>query len=387
MFSSQNWLNFIQQKVSENSTFSSKWSVLAQLVEKKLWYEVSIELLALFMDDSFLSSYNPNEIFIQLVYPLKPRLNLICVLQILYKLIPAIGTNPDHFQEYMQLFERFGAETESLDTDCLISKEACTDGASTHSTSAPSASARHAETLTDETLYYFLCKIFLMLHGNAKFGIAVCLDDLHAILHHVRLRMNDNSKVMLPFLRLKTYYVLSLYYQYIEDFEKYYKSCLTFLYSMQSKMSTVAPHNPAVADAGDDQSQTKLLSSEQLNIRPEELLSVCKSACFAALVAKNLFSFGELLGHPLCEHLLSSAADSSWIVGLIEAFNSGNIPTFETTCADNQHLLDTEAHFLSKHRDVLRQKICMMAFLNLAYNTGFKHLTFHQITQHTKVSP
>merc|ERR1719223_338222 len=108
MFSSQNSLNFIQQKVSENSTFSSKWSVLAQLVEKKLWYEVSIELLALFMDDSFLSSYNPNEIFIQLVYPLKPRLNLICVLQILYKLIPAIGTNPNHFQEYMQLFERFG---------------------------------------------------------------------------------------------------------------------------------------------------------------------------------------------------------------------------------------------------------------------------------------
>lgn len=70
-----------------------------------------------------------------------------------------------------------------------------------------------------------------------------------------------------------------------------------------------------------------------------------------------------------------------WIIDVIEAFNSGQIEKFKQIMAANA----SGQALLGHHAEVLSQKIGMMSLLNLAYNTGFKHLTFEQIAQYTNV--
>merc|ERR1712062_446330 len=68
----------------------------------------------------------------------------------------------------------------------------------------------------------------------------------------------------------------------------------------------------------------------------------------------------------------------------IEAFNNGNIDRFTQLLATNSPAASSQ-HPLKVHSQILEQKIRMMSLLNLAYETGFKHLSFEQIAQHTKI--
>jgi len=49
----------------------------------------------------------------------------------------------------------------------------------------------------------------------------------------------------------------------------------------------------------------------------------------AAILGKEIYNFGELLAHPILE-VLKTVEDRKWLVDLMIAFNSGDMPAFES---------------------------------------------------------
>jgi len=49
----------------------------------------------------------------------------------------------------------------------------------------------------------------------------------------------------------------------------------------------------------------------------------------AAILGKEIYNFGELLVHPILE-VLKATQDRKWLVGLLIAFNSGDMNAFES---------------------------------------------------------
>ena len=49
----------------------------------------------------------------------------------------------------------------------------------------------------------------------------------------------------------------------------------------------------------------------------------------AAILGKEIYNFGELLAHPVLE-VLKATQDRKWLVDLLIAFNSGDMPAFES---------------------------------------------------------
>ncbi len=59
---------------------------------------------------------------------------------------------------------------------------------------------------------------------------------------------------------------------------------------------------------------------------PEENSSLAFHLSLAALLAKEVFNFGELLAHPVVEHL---PKDATWLLELLKAFNAGDVAAFK----------------------------------------------------------
>ncbi|CAB4036714.1 26S proteasome non-ATPase regulatory subunit 13, partial [Paramuricea clavata] len=76
----------------------------------------------------------------------------------------------------------------------------------------------------------------------------------------------------------------------------------------------------------------------------------------AALLGSDIYHFGELLAHPILDSIKSS--EHQWIVDLLFAFNSGNIPRFES-----MKPIWTKQPDLESHELLLRQKITLLCLI------------------------
>ena len=64
--------------------------------------------------------------------------------------------------------------------------------------------------------------------------------------------------------------------------------------------------------------------------------------CNILILGEGIYNFGELLAHPILDAVKQT--DKQWIVDLLYAFNSGDIPKFE------------------KSASLLQQQVCIYSF-------------------------
>ncbi|CAL2033024.1 CBN-RPN-9 protein [Caenorhabditis brenneri] len=133
------------------------------------------------------------------------------------------------------------------------------------------------------------------------------------------------TEVHAPFYR-----VSSLYLREVGDFAGYYREALRYL---------------GVEDANN-------LTQEQKQVHAVLL-------GFAALLGENVHNFGELLAHPILKSL--DGTRERWIVDVLLAFNSGDLPRFFSLESDWGGWDD-----LKKQKDFLTAKIRLMAIMELA---------------------
>jgi len=100
--------------------------------------------------------------------------------------------------------------------------------------------------------------------------------------------------------------------------------------------------------------------------------------CLAALLADNVYNFGELLQHGILEPVRNGP--NKWIVELLEAFNSGDINIIKGL----SHVWENQAD-LSMHKDRLVEKWMLSALMEAVFTRSAKDrvLPFSYISQRT----
>ena len=87
--------------------------------------------------------------------------------------------------------------------------------------------------------------------------------------------------------------------------------------------------------------------------------------CLAALLADNVYNFGELLQHGVLNAVRNS--EHSWIVDLLDAFNSGNIQKVESLKTNWEKQAD-----LNAHKTKLQEKLMLSAVMEAIFSRAAK---------------
>lgn len=94
-------------------------------------------------------------------------------------------------------------------------------------------------------------------------------------------------------------------------------------------------------------------------------VELARDLCIAALITDNIFTFGELLMHPVMDSL--TGTENEWMVKMIRCLNYGHITEFESLCT-------SEAAAISAHpivfnsKQLLKQKVAIASVLELIFH-------------------
>eukprot|EP00189_Rhodosorus_marinus_P010031 CAMPEP_0184738272 /NCGR_PEP_ID=MMETSP0315-20130426/967_1 /TAXON_ID=101924 /ORGANISM="Rhodosorus marinus, Strain UTEX LB 2760" /LENGTH=384 /DNA_ID=CAMNT_0027205917 /DNA_START=55 /DNA_END=1209 /DNA_ORIENTATION=- len=99
----------------------------------------------------------------------------------------------------------------------------------------------------------------------------------------------------------------------------------------------------------------------------------------AALVGEDIYNFGELLAHGVISAL--EGTEHQWLLDLLRAFDRGELTKFEEICsAANDKMIQQPV--LVAHRELIRQKITILALMELAFTrTAGRTITFAEISE------
>jgi len=94
----------------------------------------------------------------------------------------------------------------------------------------------------------------------------------------------------------------------------------------------------------------------------------------AALVAKEIHNFGELIAHPIL--LTLNGTKGEWLLHFLLAFNSGNVDKFENFLSQNKTEIEAQ-EILKQNLPLLREKISILALMELVFTKTSDSRTIH----------
>lgn len=146
------------------------------------------------------------------------------------------------------------------------------------------------------------------------------------------------------------------YYKVCSDFHKsegnhalFYQSCLRYL---------------GCSDLSQEQEETHRNLAFYLSL--------------AALLAEEVFNFGELLAHPVVKYLKNP--NDEWLLNLLCAFNQGDVAQFNALKESWGKQPDLKAN-----EAILFEKVCLLALLNMTFDCSAtkRQLSFDAISLKT----
>jgi len=104
----------------------------------------------------------------------------------------------------------------------------------------------------------------------------------------------------------------------------------------------------------------------------------------AALIGEDIYSFGDLLSHPVLKSLQDT--DFNWLANLLQAFNSGDIDTYQNLIT-NYHQQMANQPALVSNADLLKQKISILSVMELVLDrsSNARIFKFKEIAERSKV--
>jgi 26S proteasome regulatory subunit N9 len=154
-----------------------------------------------------------------------------------------------------------------------------------------------------------------------------------------------------PLVHGSFYRVSADYFKATMDYSQYYKNALLYLACVQLED----------------------LSGPEREERAHDL-ALC------ALLADSIYNFGELLMHPVLDSL--KATPREFLRDLLFAFNAGDIGKFDVLSSSFQ-----KQPLLAQNINFLRQKICLMALIELVFKRpgDGRRIPFATIAQETRL--
>eukprot|EP00386_Alphamonas_edax_P004895 GDKI01015409.1.p1 GENE.GDKI01015409.1~~GDKI01015409.1.p1 ORF type:complete len:414 (-),score=175.88 GDKI01015409.1:325-1479(-) len=119
-------------------------------------------------------------------------------------------------------------------------------------------------------------------------------------------------------------------------------------------------------------------------IPPADRPKLAHEIALAAMVAPNVYNFGELLQQPLIRSLESDAS-FTWVRALLTALHEGSIDMYDQAALTHRASIDGSA--LRGQDTVLKQKVTLLALLELAFRKPKKQRTleFNEIATHCRL--
>lgn len=170
---------------------------------------------------------------------------------------------------------------------------------------------------------------------------------MHIAQHHIELGNLQDAKQLVeagkdkldslsgadPSVSAAVFYVASLHSKAQADFAGFYKASLMYL---------------------------SYVSSDSLP--PDFKLRLAVDISLAALLGEHVYSFGQLLQHPIIAVL--DNGQYAWLHDLLKAFNAGDIARYDALCTLHAAQLNSQPALVSNERR-LREKITLMCLLEL----------------------
>jgi len=97
-----------------------------------------------------------------------------------------------------------------------------------------------------------------------------------------------------------------------------------------------------------------------------EQSDIARDLCLAALISDAIFTFGELLLHPVLKALESG--EFFWMVTMLKALNVGNIPAYDALCAAETERI-SKYPIMIANQTLLRQKLSIAALIELIFQS------------------
>lgn len=105
----------------------------------------------------------------------------------------------------------------------------------------------------------------------------------------------------------------------------------------------------------------------------------------AALVGDNIYNFGEVLSHSIIKSLADT--EHQWLLQLLEAFNGGNLEKFDAICKESSVQMNAQP-VLVAHEEFLKQKITILALMELAFSRSLEHsISFKDVQTACRLPP
>eukprot|EP00188_Purpureofilum_apyrenoidigerum_P000040 Plantae.Rhodophyta-Purpureofilum_apyrenoidigerum.ctg1017.p1 GENE.Plantae.Rhodophyta-Purpureofilum_apyrenoidigerum.ctg1017~~Plantae.Rhodophyta-Purpureofilum_apyrenoidigerum.ctg1017.p1 ORF type:complete len:385 (-),score=95.69 Plantae.Rhodophyta-Purpureofilum_apyrenoidigerum.ctg1017:60-1214(-) len=99
----------------------------------------------------------------------------------------------------------------------------------------------------------------------------------------------------------------------------------------------------------------------------------------AALVGEDIYNYGELLSHGVISAL--DGTEHQWLLDLLRAFDKGDLTKFDHICGVANEKMNQQP-VLVAHSDLIRQKITILALMELAFTkTAGRTITFVEIAE------
>ncbi|KAG2487135.1 hypothetical protein HYH03_014248 [Edaphochlamys debaryana] len=158
-----------------------------------------------------------------------------------------------------------------------------------------------------------------------------------------------------PSVSASVYYVTSLYHKAQANYADFYRSTLMYL---------------------------SYVSSDTL--QPDFKLRLAVDVSLAALLGEHIYSFGQLLQHPIMASL--DGTPSQWLHEMLRCFNDGNMHLYDELCSKYATQLNAQPALVA-HERRLREKITLMSLLDLISSTPAEQRTISLSTvgQRTKL--
>jgi len=124
------------------------------------------------------------------------------------------------------------------------------------------------------------------------------------------------------------------------------------------------------------------------SLDPITRMALAVDLSLAALLGEDIYSFGELLSHPVLKQLQLEGSGYQWLHQLLVAFNTGDLEAYEGLCATHAAELSAQPALVASAVK-LREKITILCLMEIIFALPAENrvISLALIAQKTKLSP
>uniref|UniRef100_A0A453CVV7 PCI domain-containing protein n=1 Tax=Aegilops tauschii subsp. strangulata TaxID=200361 RepID=A0A453CVV7_AEGTS len=232
------------------------------------------------------------------------------------------------------------------------------------------------ESRVEEPILYVKMQIasFLLEKGNQK--------ECKKLVDEGKTTLDSMDDVD-PSVHSTYYWLCSQYHKVCQDYSEFYKNAL--LYLAYTTVESLSEPFKQVLFAYLLFRHEKLDLMVAVSDSNNCLQNLAFDLSLAALLGDNIYNFGELLAHPIIHSLVGTPVE--WIYHILQAFNSGNLASYQELCKVHAAALSAQPALVQKERELL-EKINILCLMEIIFSRASQDRTIplSTIAEQTRLS-